>query len=277
MSSEPRLLTIAGADSGGAAGLQADLKTFTALGAYGMSVTTLLTAQNSLGVHAVHALPVDFIAAQLEAVLTDLGVDSLKTGMLARVDVIEMVAGRLQPLTCPKVIDPVIVNGKGERIVKDGVLEAYRTLFHQATLITPNVREAQHFSGVTIEQPADMVKAAQVMLQSGAKAVLVKGGYLPKRVGLDCLCIAGKETVWLEADTTHTANTHGTGCTLAAACATYLAREHDNKTSTEAAIETAVRHAKAFVTGAIDAGAKRTLGQGRGPVKHTWQHQPHDA
>ena len=310
MSFEPRLLTIAGSDSGGAAGLQADLKTFTALGAYGMSVTTLLTAQNSLGVHAVQALPVAFIEAQLEAVLSDLGVDSLKTGLLGRVDIIELVAAKLAALDCPKVIDPVIVNGQGERIVEAGVLEAYQQLFKQATLITPNIREAQHFAGLTINHPEDMATAAQVMLASGAKAVLVKGGYLPERAGLDCLCVAGKEPLWLEADTTTTPNTHGTGCTLAAACATYLATEPltpeqlvtntkaDTKTNTKAGtktgtevgtktdddhndndaathIEQAVRRAKAFVTGAIVAGAKRRIGQGRGPVKHTWQHQPH--
>lgn len=265
MSSEPRLLTIAGSDSGGAAGLQADLKTFTALGAYGMSVTTLLTAQNSLGVQGVHTLPVDFVAAQLEAILADLGVDSLKTGLLGRVDIIEMVTSKLAHVSCPKVIDPVIVNGKGERIVEAGVLESYQHLFAQATLITPNLREAQHFSGVTIEQPDDMARAARVMLQSGAKAVLIKGGYLPERAGLDCLCVAGKAPVWLEDTMISTPNTHGTGCTLAAACATYLAHEPD--------IEKAVCHAKAFVTGAIAAGATRTLGKGRGPVKHTWQHQ----
>lgn len=268
MSFEPRLLTIAGSDSGGAAGLQADLKTFTALGAYGMSVTTLLTAQNSLGVQAVHPLPVDFVAAQLEAVLADLGVDSLKTGLLGRVDVIHMVASQLTSLDCPKVIDPVVVNGRGERIVEAAVLDAYQQLFSQATLITPNLREAQLFAGVTICQPEDMARAAQIMLASGAKAVLVKGGYLPERAGLDCLCVRGREPLWLEADTTHTPNTHGTGCTLAAACATYLAAD----LATEADIEQAVRRAKAFVTGAIVAGAERTLGKGRGPVKHTWQH-----
>jgi hydroxymethylpyrimidine/phosphomethylpyrimidine kinase len=207
---------------------------------------------------------VDFVAAQLEAILADLGVDSLKTGLLGRVDIIEMVTSKLASLDCPKVIDPVIVNGKGERIVEAGVLESYQHLFAQATLITPNLREAQHFSGVTIEQPDDMARAARVMLQSGAKAVLVKGGYLPERAGLDCLCVAGKAPVWLEDTMISTPNTHGTGCTLAAACATYLANEPD--------IAQAVRHAKAFVTGAIAAGATRTLGQGRGPVKHTWQH-----
>ena len=266
MSSEPRLLTIAGSDSGGAAGLQADLKTFAVLGAYGMSVTTLLTAQNSLGVQAVHALPVDFVAGQLEAILADLGVDSLKTGLLGRIEIIEMVASKLANVTCPKVIDPVIVNGKGERIVETGVLEAYQQLFAQASLITPNLREAQHFSGVNIKEPKDMAQAAQVMLASGAQAVLVKGGYLPERAGLDCLCMAGKAPVWLEDDMVVTPNTHGTGCTLAAACATYLATQSD--------IEQAVRHAKAFVSRAIVAGAKRTLGQGRGPVKHTWQQYP---
>ncbi|MEM7734952.1 MAG: bifunctional hydroxymethylpyrimidine kinase/phosphomethylpyrimidine kinase [Deinococcota bacterium] len=261
---EPRLLTIAGSDSGGAAGLQADLKTFTALGVYGMSVTTVLTAQNTLGVQAVERLPAAFVAAQLDAVSSDIGVDGLKTGLLGTLELVDLVASKLAAINCPKVIDPVLVNSSGALIVETEVIDAYkRRLFGQAMLVTPNLREAQILSGTEIRSSGDIPRAAKALLASGPHAVLIKGGYLTSNRSLDCLALQNGEVHWLEATPVETPNTHGTGCTLAAACATYLAKGET--------VLTAAQKAKAFVAGAIVAGAKRQVGQGRGPVKHTWQ------
>ncbi|MFD7712077.1 bifunctional hydroxymethylpyrimidine kinase/phosphomethylpyrimidine kinase [Streptomyces sp. NPDC059785] len=256
----PRVLTVAGSDSGGGAGIQADLKTMLALGAHGMSVLTAVTAQNSLGVQGAWELPAEAVRAQYRSVVDDIGVQAVKTGMLASPLLVETVAELLAGTAAPVVVDPVSVSKHGDRLLADDALDAVRnTLLPTATVATPNLDETAELTGIAVADEADMVRAADRLLSYGPRWVLVKGGHLPG-AAVDLLT-DGTEEHWLRAPRHDNRHTHGTGCTLASAVAVGLAQGHP--------VPAAVRLAKDYVTGAIESGFP--LGAGIGPVDHGWR------
>lgn len=268
----PRALTIAGSDSGGGAGIQADLKTFAALGCYGMSVITALTAQNTVAVAGIHPVPPDFIAAQLDAVMEDIGADAIKVGMLHSAEVIVTVAERLRRYPqVPVVVDPVMVAKSGDRLLREDAVTALRgVLLPLATVLTPNLPEAETLLGRRVRDRDAMNAAAIDLLQLGPRAVVVKGGHLAGGDSTDVLALAGETTVrWFQAPRATTSNTHGTGCTYSSAIAAGLARG--------AGIAEAVEQAKRYLTGAITAGATFKLGGGHGPVHHFHALWPSDS
>lgn len=262
MKTYTRVLTIAGSDSGGGAGIQADLKTFAALGCYGLSVLTALTAQNTRGVTAIQAIPPAFIVEQLKAVLSDIGADAVKIGMLHSPEVIVAVARTLTEFGVTKlVIDPVMVATSGDKLLRDDAIEALKTdLLPLASVITPNAPEASVLLGRPVETFADMEQAARELAQLFPGAILVKGGHLTTRESTDLLYISPAETYSFPTQRIDTPNTHGTGCTLSSAIAAGLAR---GMTMREA-----VGTAKRYLTDALQAGADYQLGQGHGPVHH---------
>ena len=253
-------LTIAGSDSGGGAGLQADLKAFAANGVFGASVVTAVTAQNTLKVAGVVAMEPDFVEAQLDAVLSDLPVAAVKTGMLATAGIVRAVGRRARAGELPNlVVDPVMVASSGDRLLDEDAVDAYREeLFPAALLITPNLREAGLLVGRPLSGPEDMESPAQQLADSGPAFVLVKGGHLTGDA-VDVL-YDGRTCSELRAPRVRTANVHGTGCTLAATVAALLARGRD--------VPAAVSDAKRFVTGAIQGSAGWHLGEGHGPLDH---------
>ncbi len=258
----PIAMTIAGSDSSGGAGIQADLKTFTALGVYGASVLTALTAQNTRGVDGVMAVPPAFVTAQLNSVLSDLKVGAPKTGMLANAGIILAVADALQ--SCPElplVCDPVMIATSGDVLLEPDAIDALRErLIPRAILITPNIPEAGRLLGrEEAHDIEEMARQAEALRSLGCGAVLLKGGHGSGEMATDLLVHAGG-TVRLEAPRISTGNTHGTGCTLAAAIAALLARGEN--------LEQAVRRAKTFVWRALEAGAGLHIGNGSGPVDH---------
>ncbi|MET9034513.1 bifunctional hydroxymethylpyrimidine kinase/phosphomethylpyrimidine kinase [Streptomyces mirabilis] len=256
----PRVLTIAGSDSGGGAGIQADLKTMLALGAHGMSVLTAVTAQNSLGVQGAWELPAEAVRAQYRSVVDDIGVQAVKTGMLASPLLVETVAELLSDVGAPVVVDPVSVSKHGDRLLADDALDAVRTaLLPLATVATPNLDETAELTGIKATGERDMCRAAEQLLSYGPRWVLVKGGHLPGEA-VDLLT-DGTEQHWFRAPRHDNRHTHGTGCTLASAIAVGLAQGR--------AVPEAVRLAKEYVTGAIAAGF--ALGAGLGPVDHGWR------
>jgi hydroxymethylpyrimidine/phosphomethylpyrimidine kinase len=254
----PRALTIAGSDSGGGAGIQADLKTFSALGTFGMSVVTAITAQNTLGVTAVHEVPVDIIAAQIDAVITDIGADAVKTGMIASTAIIATVADKLQEYRVNRlVVDPVMIATSGDRLLREDAVDALRTrLLPLASVATPNIPEAEVLTERTISGVDDMRRAAYDISNMGAESVLVKGGHLDGDA-IDVF-FDGHRFYELRAARILTTSTHGTGCTLASAIAAHLARGRD--------LESAVRGAKEYLTAALR--AAYPVGGGHGPVHH---------
>lgn len=255
-----RVLTVAGSDSGGGAGIQADLKTMLALGVHGMSVITAVTAQNSTGVHGVWELPSDAVDAQLAAVLDDIGVDAVKTGMLASPEVVSVVAARLRGLDVPIVVDPVCVSKHGDALLSPPTVATItEQLLALATVVTPNLPEAARLTGLPVTTAAEQRRAAERLLDFGPRWVLVKGGHLPGDP-VDLLT-DGDVVVELPTDRIDTPHTHGTGCTLASAIAARLALGDE--------LPAAVRAAKRYVTHAIAAGFP--LGSGIGPVDHGWQ------
>jgi hydroxymethylpyrimidine/phosphomethylpyrimidine kinase len=264
-----RVLTIAGSDSGGGAGIQADLKTFAALGCYGASVITALTAQNTLGVTAIHPVPVDFVTSQIDAVLSDIGADAVKIGMLFSPELIRAVARGLQRHHVRQVVlDPVMVAQSGDKLLQDEAIDALKTeLLPLATLITPNLPEASVLLGHTIDSPDAARQAAQSLASLGCPNVLVKGGHLESGPSDDCLFLGrDKRLLVLSGRRVETRNNHGTGCTLSSAIAAGLARGLD--------LETAVQQAKEYIEGAIEAGRDYVLGQGCGPVHHFYRFFP---
>lgn len=265
----PRTLTIAGSDSGGGAGIQADLKTFAALGCFGMSAITAITAQNTLGVTGVHAIPAGMVAAQIDAVASDIGVDAAKTGMLGTADIVEAVAAAVDRHGIRKlVVDPVMIATSGATLSDDATSQAMvRNLFPRAILVTPNLPEASYLLGRTIARRAQMEEAARDLLALGCPAVLLKGGHLEDdgahNAGLDDLLVTADGTVRVfRHPRIDTRNLHGTGCTLAAAIAAQLARGD--------ALEAAVATALDYVANAIAAGAGLRLGSGNGPLNHAF-------
>lgn len=258
----PRLLSIAGSDSGGGAGIQADLKTWSALGCYGMTAITAITAQNTVGVRAIHGVPVDILRAQIHAVAHDIGVDAVKIGMLHSIEVMEVVAEALTDAALrPVVLDPVMVATSGDRLMQpDAVAYLVQKLFPVADIITPNLDEASLLLGRQLQHENDLAPAAHALLNMGARAVLIKGGHLQGDHLVDVLAVAGQPPlVWTSARIA-SKNVHGTGCTLSSAVAAYLALGLP--------LVKAVEQARMFVRHAIEAGKSAVTGAGHGPLNH---------
>lgn len=259
----PRVLTIAGSDSGGGAGIQADLKTMLALGVHGMSVVTAVTAQNSVGVTGVWDLPQDAVRAQLRAVVDDIGIDAVKTGMLSSAALTALVADELAGLSVPVVVDPVGVSKHGDVLLAEDAVDVLRTrLLPLATVLTPNLDEVRLLTGITVGPRADerdLRIAARALLDLGPRWVLVKAGHLDGPP-VDLLT-DGRTELLLGAERLDNRHTHGTGCTLASAIASELSKGRSVPEAAEAA--------KAYVTGALAGGF--ALGAGIGPVDHGWR------
>ncbi|HYG71074.1 MAG TPA: bifunctional hydroxymethylpyrimidine kinase/phosphomethylpyrimidine kinase [Actinomycetota bacterium] len=256
-SSRPRALTIAGSDSGGGAGIQADLKTFSALGVFGMTAITAVTVQNTRGVSAYEALSPVTVAEQIRAVVTDIGVDAAKTGMLATAEIVAAVATAIAETEVPNlVVDPVSVSKHGHRLLEPDAVAALRErILPLATLVTPNLPETAALIDAEVTTRDAMRHAAHMLLAMGPRAVLVKGGHLVGDASPDLL-VEGRQEIWIEAERIDTPNTHGTGCVLASAIAAHLARGQP--------LVDAVRAGKAFVTEAIRHALP--IGHGVGPV-----------
>lgn len=261
-----RALTIAGSDSGGGAGIQADLKTFSALGVYGMTAITAVTVQNTRGVSGYEAMTPDLVAAQILSVAGDIGVDAAKTGMLANAGVVEAVAGAVSKAGIGVlVVDPVFVSKHGHALLDGDAVEVLkRRLLPLATLVTPNLSEASALAGFEVTGRDDMWEAARAILTLGPRAVLVKGGHLADDADAADLLVDGSDETWIAAERIDMVHTHGTGCTLSAAIAAYLALGRS--------LEAAVRAGKDFVTEAIGRGM--SMGGGIGPVDQLWAIEP---
>jgi hydroxymethylpyrimidine/phosphomethylpyrimidine kinase len=255
-------LTIAGSDSSGGAGIQADLKTFAALGVYGASAITALTAQNTQGVDAVLVVPPDFVARQIRVVVRDLDVRAVKIGMLATSEIVEAVAGQLEALPgVPVVLDPVMAAASGDPLLDEDAVETLRALLlPRAALITPNLPEAAMLLGASEAKDEAQMRAQAAALRGlGARAVLIKGGHAEGPDAVDILA-DGEGVLPLLARRVATSNTHGTGCTLSSAIAAELAKG--------ASLRQAVTSAKAYVTAALQHAGELQIGKGRGPVHH---------
>ena len=258
-----RVLSIAGSDSGGGAGIQADLKTFSALGCYGMTAITAITAQNTCGVTGIHGIPPEMLKAQIDAVVQDIGVDAVKIGMLHSPEVVRVVADAIRRYQLPHVVlDPVMVATSGDRLIAQetaGVL--VQELFPLAEVVTPNLDEAGWLLGRAIGGVDALEAAAQDLLRLGAQAALLKGGHLPGDWVVDVLAIQGEpQTHRLESQRITTHNGHGTGCTLSSAIASHLALGLP--------LAQAVAQARGYILGAIAAGADVSTGKGHGPLNH---------
>lgn len=253
-------LTIAGSDSGGGAGIQADIKAMQANGVFAASVITAITAQNTQAVTASLALPVDLIKAQIDAVMSDLTVEAVKTGMLATAPIIEAVAAQMRAWTpAALVVDPVMISTSGYPLLEPEAIDAYKTtLFPLATIITPNAHEAQHLTGIGIQSQADAEAAARQLHESGAQAVLIKGGHLEAETEAIDVLFDGMTMHTFVAPRIDTRHTHGTGCTYASSIAANLARGY--------ALAESIERAKRYVTAAIEHGLP--LGKGHGPTHH---------
>ncbi len=255
-----KALTIAGSDSGGGAGIQADLKTFAALNVYGMSALTAITAQNTCGVTAVQAIDPDVVEAQIRAVVSDIGADATKTGMLFSAPIIDCVANAIRDLALANVVvDPVMVATSGDRLLQPDAEESLRTtLLPLATIVTPNLDETAVLVGHAVKGLDAMQAAAETIVATGVQAVLVKGGHATEKA--TDVFFDGTTMELLAGEVVETRNTHGTGCTLSSAIAAYLARGLP--------LLDAVRQAKVYVTGALK--QSLDIGQGSGPVGHFW-------
>jgi hydroxymethylpyrimidine/phosphomethylpyrimidine kinase len=255
-------LTIAGSDSGGGAGIQADLKTFAAHRVFGTCAVTAITAQNTLGVTMWRAVPTDLVTAQIQAIAGDIGVDAVKVGMLASAAIVEAVAAAIAEFDLPHVVvDPVMVSKGGDRLLEKDAVAALRTeLLPRAHIVTPNVPEAEVLSGLTIRSVDDMRAAGERVLKLGPRVVLVKGGHLDGPESVDVAC-AAHGSFELRGPRIATRHTHGTGCTLSSAIAANLALGLDDRTALSRArdyLDGAIRHAPG-------------IGQGHGPLGHFWQ------
>ncbi|MGV3573259.1 MAG: bifunctional hydroxymethylpyrimidine kinase/phosphomethylpyrimidine kinase [Ramlibacter sp.] len=264
----PRVLSIAGSDSGGGAGIQADLKTFAALGCFGMTAITALTAQNTLGVRSIHAVPLAILRDQLDAVVDDIGVDAVKIGMLHSADTVrEVAAGLRRHALRTVVLDPVMIATSGAVLIDNEAVDVLvRELFPLASVVTPNLDEAALLVKASLRDEAGMEAAARRLLAMGANAVLLKGGHLAGDTVSDLLLARDGEPQWMRGPRIRTPNTHGTGCTLSSAIAAHLALG--------AALPQAVQQARAFVRGALQAGANVRTGAGSGPLNHGFAPQP---
>lgn len=257
-----RALTIAGSDSGGGAGIQADLKTFTALGVYGASVVTAVTAQNANEVRAIHTIPSDVVGHQIDSVVQDIGIDAVKSGMLLNREIVEIVADAISKIDQPiYVLDPVMISESGTRLLETEATEAMiRRLIPLAHVVTPNIPEAEVITSRTIKRAEDMRDAAKHVHGLGADYVLIKGGHMESSEATDVL-FDGTHFQTFSIERIEGANPHGTGCTFSAAITAYLAKGIE--------VPEAVDNAKAYITGAIFAGF--AVGQGPGLLNHFWQ------
>jgi len=258
-----RVLSIAGSDSGGGAGIQADLKTFAALGCFGMTAITAITAQNTVGVAAIHGVPPEMVKAQIDAVVGDIGVDAIKIGMLLSADIVQAVADALRLLDPrpPIVLDPVMVATSGDRLLAPDTVEVMvRELFPLATVVTPNLDEAALLLHRPIASAEALLDAAVDLVGLGAPTVLVKGGHLEGDEVTDVFAAADGRTQVFRAPRIQSSNVHGTGCTLSSAIAAYLAMGRS--------LTAAIKLGRSFVREAIAAGAEVTTGQGHGPLNH---------
>lgn len=265
----PTAMTIAGSDSGGGAGIQADLKTFSALGVFGVSAITAITAQNTCGVRDIQPILPHILQAQIEAVWEDITIDALKIGMLHNKEAVRVVADaidRFQPRWT--VLDPVMISTSGSKLLEDETIqELIDKLFSRAQLVTPNRDEAAFLTGITINNSHDMEEAGRKLLDMGCRAVLMKGGDMPdQKQSNDLLMMDGEESLLLASPKIDTPNTHGTGCTLSSAIAAHLALG--------ASLRDAVQRAKSYVSQALQEGYQIRVGKGHGPVNHFWNPQP---
>ena len=258
----PRVLSIAGSDSGGGAGIQADLKTFSALGCYGMTAITALTAQNTQGVRGIHGVPPEFLAAQLDTVLEDIGADAVKIGMLHAPEIVRVVAQAIRKYKLQHVVlDPVMVATSGDRLIAEETVSVLvQELFPLATVVTPNLDEAELLLGRKIQGIPELEGAARALQALGAQGVLLKGGHLKGDEVVDLLLQGRREPLRLGSPRIASENVHGTGCTLSSAIAAQLALGHG--------LEDSVRLARAYILGAITAGADVRTGHGHGPLNH---------
>jgi hydroxymethylpyrimidine/phosphomethylpyrimidine kinase len=258
----PRVLSIAGSDSGGGAGIQADLKTIAALGCFGMTAITALTAQNTLGVRSIHAVPLTILADQIDAVVEDIGVDAVKIGMLHSAETVRTVADALRRHRLdPVVLDPVMIATSGAVLIDQAAVDVLvHELFPLAAVVTPNLDEAALLAGRALRSEADMEAAARELLARGARAVLLKGGHLEGDTVSDLLLAKDTPALWMRGPRIASPNTHGTGCTLSSAIASHLALG--------ATLPEAVQRAREFVRGALAAGAAVRTGAGSGPLNH---------
>lgn len=254
-------LTIAGSDSSGGAGIQADLKTMTVLGVYGMSAITALTAQNTTGVQSIFEVTPKFLEDELDSIFTDIFPDSVKIGMVSNADLIRVISKKLREYNAKNiVVDPVMVSTSGSKLMKDGAKDTlFSELFKVADIITPNIPEAEALTGQSIKSKDDMVKAAKKIGEFFDGYILLKGGHSTDDA--DDFLYKNSEKIWIKGEHIENPNTHGTGCTLSSAIASYLAMGHD--------VPESVHLAKEFITGAIS--AKLDLGKGRGPLNHMWK------
>lgn len=258
-----KVLTIAGSDSGGGAGIQADLKTFSARGVYGMSAIIALTAQNTIGVQGVYKVDPSFIGKQIDSVMSDIGADSWKTGMLANTEIIQVVADRARKYKVELlVIDPVMIAKSGDNLLKPVAIETLITkLVPLAYVITPNHHEAQALTKIKIENLADAREAAKEIHNQGAQNIVIKGGHLPDIQNAIDLLYDGSKFIEFHAPRINTKNTHGTGCTFASALAAELAKGED--------LKSAVHIAKAYLTAALQQADSLRIGKGHGPTNHS--------
>lgn len=254
-------LTIAGSDSSGGAGIQADLKTMTVLGVYGMSAITALTAQNTTGVQSIFEVTPKFLEEELDSIFTDIFPDSVKIGMVSNADLIRVISKKLREYNAKNiVVDPVMVSTSGSKLMADGAKDTLLSeLFKVADIITPNIPEAEALTGQSIKSKDDMVEAAKKIGEFFDGYVLLKGGHSTDDA--DDLLYKNSKKIWIKGEHIENPNTHGTGCTLSSAIASYLAMGHD--------VPESVRLAKEFIKGAIN--AKLDLGKGRGPLNHMWK------
>ncbi|HPH63329.1 MAG TPA: bifunctional hydroxymethylpyrimidine kinase/phosphomethylpyrimidine kinase [Paludibacteraceae bacterium] len=258
----PTVLSIAGSDSCGGAGIQADLKTMSAIGVYGCTAITAITAQNTTGVRSVQGIDPSVLKDQIEMVFEDLTIDAVKSGMLYNKSSVKVIAETLLKYK-PKhyVLDPVMISTSGSKLMEDDAIESVKEmLFPLATIITPNLLEAEALSGMPVRKVDDMQAAAEKLLQLGCKAVLIKGGHLEGDESVDMLFEKGKEGIGVRSPFVKTKNTHGTGCTLSSAIASYLAMGED--------LKSAFMSAKDYIIHALYGGQEMEIGHGHGPVDH---------
>lgn len=258
----PTALTIAGSDSGGGAGIQADIKTFSALGVFATSVITAVTAQNTLGVCGIQAISPEIVQSQLEAVLDDIPVDAIKIGMLQNQDIVEVVSQTIDKYQPHHVIlDPVMISTSGAKLLEDKTIESIvRLLFSRTTLITPNIDEAAFLSDRSIHSEEDMQEAGCRLVSMGCRAVLLKGGHLEGNERTDYLFSTNTPPLRFSTSAIDTQNTHGTGCTLSSAITAYLAQGKP--------LQTAILEAKKYITTALQSGVDVKIGKGKGPLNH---------
>lgn len=266
MKNYPRVLVIAGSDSGGGAGIQADIKAISACGAYAATAITAVTVQNTRGVEAVHVIPAEVVAAQIDAVMSDIGADAVKIGVLPNAQIVNAVADALERHGAPDILlDPVMVASSGDELIDNEAIEAIiRRLLPMATLVTPNIPEAQRMSSMRVASEADFEAAAKRLTELGAHAILLKAGHLEAPILTDHLFTPNATPDLYAHERVKTPNTHGTGCSLASAIAAFLAQGEP--------LTDAVAKAEAYLQGAIKAGAKYRLGSGHGPVHHLYQY-----